>query len=697
MSLVIRGAKLFPASHQAGSISFASAFIYEPHPSQRELGELYAVVEILSSAKNPSAVADLIIESFGKAFYSNKEEDEEVTESDSAARFDSAVKATNSALAHYTGHDDASWIGKASIVIAVAAGNELHVTHTGSTEAYLLRRGHLARIDSPDQEHKHQTHKPFTSIASGQLEPGDRLVLSTPALLRVISKDELKDLLTERSANAAANKIAELIENENGAERVAAVIAEATTADLIAGQPLPHDPPEVMVGPRGGGWKGTITLVKEKAVPILKKAHKHAKPLAGKAIAATGQSWHYTKTTIAPKARHHGLKAVAWLRSKLRNPKEAKVVIALGVVAIILIGVLIGKAIQAGGHGGQVKLYDQALTISRQGQQLWLEGNKDQAKVKLESAQKILNDLAASKPGKKLDQTLAKRSHEDFDPASVSGLSKMIQDILDQIAGLTRISPKDLADLSSIKDSNPSFMELLGNQLVVVGGNDSPKISLVNTSDGKLNPLSADTSKVGKVVDTAPTSGGIYLLTAEPAVWFFKTSDSSLTKQAGGWQAGKAIATFGDNAYILSSNNQQILRYAKSGSGFGSPSNYLTGAQGTNLAGAADITVDGSVLCAGSNKLLRFFTGTLSETASGLPEAYKDLKQVISTADGEVIVFRDGKTGQLGTADYDGSKLTFSKQYVLTSGTDIKSISASSDGVTGFALYQGKIVRFSLI
>ncbi len=682
--LIIRSSKLFPASRQANSASVATAFIFEPNDKQQQIGELFVVIEILSAANKPEKVADLIIEAFGKAFYAPKDDDEEDGEGETAARFDVAIKAVNQDLAHYTGHEDATWIGKTSAILAVAKENELHITSTGSAEAYLARKGHLAKIDATDHEHRHQTHKPFTNIASGHLESGDRLLFSTPALLRILSRKEITDILSDSNANAAAAEIAERIEPETGSERVAAIIAEATTSEAISGEPLPTESPSIALGPKGRRFDS----IKAKATPLLQNASTHARPLAGKSAELAQRSWHYTKSNLGPKARQHGLSFVGWLRRKLRNPKQRKFVFVGVIVVALALFFIIFSMLGSGSKSAEFKIYDQALSEAQSGQQLWLSGNKTSAQSKLQAASSDLSKLARYKPAKSFDKALSKRKHSGFDPASVGGLKNLIQNLLDQITGLTRTSGKPIATLSGVSD--PTFLEVIAKNLVVVSSDSSPSITTVTTDTHKVSTKSV--KQVGKVVATAVGDDSVYLLTDKPDVWAFKPSDGSLTELSASWVNGKAIATYNGNIYILRDDNSQVMKFAKTGSDFSDPTTYLASGQESNLTGMNALFVDGSVITAG-NGIDRFFTGSLAQQAKNLPSDFKNISEVKTFSNGNLILALD-QAGHLGTLNFDGGSITFSKQF-LVSGETLGAFS-SGDATTIYGLSGNKVFSFSL-
>ncbi|WP_457831512.1 hypothetical protein, partial [Staphylococcus aureus] len=75
--------------------------------------------------------------------------------------------------------------------------------------------------------------KTFGSIASGQLEAGDRLLLATPALVHQIPLSRLQSAVSDASPASAIAELTHLLKDASS-ERIAALIIEITTPEIAA-------------------------------------------------------------------------------------------------------------------------------------------------------------------------------------------------------------------------------------------------------------------------------------------------------------------------------------------------------------------------------------------------------------------------------------------------------------------------------
>ncbi len=144
--LITRAARLAPYAKRPRQASgFVTAYTYEPRPDEADadMGNLFIVIEVISSGRMAEEVANLVIETVAGHYY----------EPGGGAmshldRFELAVKATNVELSHYIDQGNAAWIGKLSAIVAVQADKELHLAQTGSAEAFLSRGKASTRITS---------------------------------------------------------------------------------------------------------------------------------------------------------------------------------------------------------------------------------------------------------------------------------------------------------------------------------------------------------------------------------------------------------------------------------------------------------------------------------------------------------------------------------------------------------------------
>ena len=166
--LITHTARLVPYAKRPKQVaSYVTAYSYEPMPDDpgANLGNLVVVIEVLVSGRGSEEIADLIIETIGDRYYNEANESH-----DSLARFEAAIKTANYELAEYVNQGNAAWVGKLSAVVAVQAGEQLHLAQTGSAEAFLYRgRAHARIVSGGSSGRPAAASKTFGSIASGHL------------------------------------------------------------------------------------------------------------------------------------------------------------------------------------------------------------------------------------------------------------------------------------------------------------------------------------------------------------------------------------------------------------------------------------------------------------------------------------------------------------------------------------------------
>jgi hypothetical protein len=675
--LTTRTAKLIPRPRKVKKVpGFATSYHFETDKSmEEERGNLYVVIEVLTAGKQAEQVVDLVIENVGNAYFNTEVQEGQ----DTLSRFEGAVKSTNQALADFTNQGNGSWVGRLSAVIAVLCGEELHITQAGSAEAYLYRSSRSSHITADLQPKG--IPKPantFSNIASGTVLPGDRLVMGTPALFHQITRSELKSLLTDNTANGAITKISERVGPEDDADRIAAIVIEITTPQMLALSSLPDEPEEVHIGKPDS----PLDMAKTMATPAAKTAALKGKQVSQKLLT-------HAKTTLVPKTREVGLAGAAWLRQRLKQQRSRQIIAA--VAAIIIVVVLLNngaaaksKAINTGvqQYVADYQAYKNAVMLS--------SSDKVTARTNLENITKDLDKIAASKQRKGIEAKLAKRGHENDDPSSINGLKGLIATQIDAIDGIATITPTVLSDLSTLSSSKPTHLELVG-ATTVLAANDG---TVYTTTEAKAPTVAANkpTGFGSLVATTASSTGdGIYLLTDEPAVWFFNLSSSVLTKQSAtldGWVKGKSISSYSGNLYVLADDSSQVWKFTKTTAGFGAKTGYF--AAGTAITDATGLAVDGSVYLTTPNGIKRYTKGVQDQASTTIPDALKQPAE-LSVA-GTTIITRDSKSNRIGVFTAPDNTIAYSKQITLRDITTLTSIRLDAKGTTIYAIADNKLV-----
>jgi hypothetical protein len=558
--------------------SFVTAYSYEPLADEpgSDLGNLYVVMEVLVSGRASEEVADLVIETIGDQYYNQAQNN-----TDALTQFENAIKSVNRELREYVNKGNAAWIGKLSAAVAIQVGTEVHVAQTGSAEAFLYRGKATTQISTKEPNRPSTPNKTFGSIATGQLEPGDRILLATPALIHQIPLNKLKEIITGAGPNAAIAEITDLLRNAS-ADRIAALVIEATTPELAALQVRSEQPSEIKLG----APDNALEAAKIVAAPIA-----HSTVHQSKKVASVAQAgWHRAK----PQAREFGLAATSHLRQTL-STKLGRRLITLLVIAILVI--IVAISLLVGSNNKKTALFTKYQNTYQQfvrGQQSMASGDNSAAASIFEQVNSNLSQYKSQRMT--LDHELTSSKIPADEPKTYAAFIELVQNNIDQANGLTRIAPTTLATLSS--NSKAQFFELSNGVAYVFDTANQNALHIINVSSGSISESSADTSQLGKIVSTVLSSAndGIYILTSTPSVWFYNFRSDSISQEkiAGNkWPVSSQIASYASNLYFLDGNS--IYKAERVSNGFSLPDNYVNAT--TNAANKPTaLAVNGAIL-----------------------------------------------------------------------------------------------------
>ena len=673
MELISRTARLVPYAKRPKQVpSFVVATTYEPpvEDSQAHLGSLLIVIEVLVSGRPGEDVASLITSTFQDAYYS----DDSLAQS-SLARFEEATKATNHALSAHVNDGNAAWIGKLSAVIAVQASAELHVTHSGSAEAYLYRNQANTRITTGQSDRSTGPAKTFGMVASGQLEAGDRLLIATPALIHQIDLKRLHDIVASGSPESA---IAELGDQLKGADvtRIAALVSEVTTPELAALQTRSEQPADVTIG----APESPIEAAKIIAAPLAQVT-----VATGKRASQVAQvGWEQSKPRLQQAARA----ATSAARAALTGQQIAKrALIVAGVVSLLGIGLLLhansnrSKTALISRYKTDYAAYISASQISE----------ADRQRNALTATLQDAKTLASKRYQPSLDHSLARATLADGTPRAASQLVAAIQKSLDALDGVVHVSTAPFTTLASDARSTNQFLELSSGNIYSVNAENS-LIYVVNITTKSAKKTTADTSKVGKVVATTLSSNndGIYLLTAQPSVWFYRFSSDSLSQLSlglSGWEPATSISSYAGNLYLLS--NGQIEKHVRTSTGF-SPGSAYSSATST-IPSPSALSVNGFVYVSGTDGIYQFQTGSVKSSVNAR-SGLTSVSTLRSTQSNQLIGVNK-TTNRVGVWS-DGGTFSFVHQYELNGMTNLSDVAYDSSTQTFYAISLGRIVTF---
>ncbi len=680
--LIARTARLVPYAKRPKQVpSFVTAYSYEPMPDEpgANLGSLFVVLEVIVSGRSSEEVADLIIETIGEHYYNQASETAEPL-----ARFERAVKAVNHELAEYVNQGNAAWVGKLSAVAAIQIGDELHVTQTGSAEAILYRGKAAARIASSTNTGRPATPgKTFGSIASGQLETGDRILLTTPALVHQLSLKKLQAIVGETSPNSAIAEITELLRG-GSTDRIASLIIEMTTPELAALHVRSEQPDEIQLGMP----ETPLEAAKLAAAPIAQVTVTSGRRVGGVAKDA----WSGAK----PHLQRAGLNLASLIRRALTGPNGRIYLISAAAALVVITSGLWWWSHSNAQAKQLLARYNQGYAAYQTADQTAVAGDAASARTELTKLQTELTNLAKAPGHSGLDANLKHASLPSGEPTSIAGLTKLVSDRLDQLESLNHVNATTLVNFSAYKKANPSHFELYAGKAYLFDDNNDSAIYVVNSATNSIKKSTADTSKLGKVVATALSGAndGIYILTNKPDVWFYAFGTDTLTEEAtniGSWSSAKAIASYATNLYLLGDN--VVYKHVRTYTGYSPKSDYLSAPSAAGVASASALAIDGSVWVLSPSGLHEYISGSLSQSAQ-IPSAIVGATNLRSV-DGGNFVIASGDSSQRIAIWNNANKLVFDRQFAITGAKTVYDATYDAKTNTVYALLDGRLATFT--
>ncbi len=230
-------------SHQKARGGFSTSIAYEPDDeAEKQHGSLYFVVDIGSPSPLTADIAYNIIDIIKEEYYG----DLELSPSES---FENALKAANDELSAIAKQGEKDWLGKFNAVVAAVAGKSAFIVQRGTAEMHLLRGNTITNL-TKGMYTPGETYRPeetLINLIEGEIEVGDKLVLSTSELFYYVSMEKLKRLIEGHTPAQAAKKLAGLLEQEAEINHTSVLISEFSLPELLA-QEEETEPTENWIG-----------------------------------------------------------------------------------------------------------------------------------------------------------------------------------------------------------------------------------------------------------------------------------------------------------------------------------------------------------------------------------------------------------------------------------------------------------------
>lgn len=151
--------------------------------------------------------------------------------------FEESLKDVNEALFTLSEQGETEWIGNLNSLITIIKDREIHIAQTGSLPGYLFRKQKINQITEGLSFEK-ETHplKTFSSIISGQVEKGDRILLANHELFNVLSLDMLRQIIANNSPYQSSLSILRSLKKQR-VMTVSSIIINASDSAVIEPEP----------------------------------------------------------------------------------------------------------------------------------------------------------------------------------------------------------------------------------------------------------------------------------------------------------------------------------------------------------------------------------------------------------------------------------------------------------------------------
>lgn len=674
--LITRTARLVPYSRRPKHIaSFVTAYCYEPAANEPSalFGNLYVVVEVLVSGRASEEVVDLIIQSVGDKYYNDQS-----IQSDPLARFEAAIKQTNHELSEYVGRGNAAWIGKLSAIIAVQAGTELHIAQTGSAEAFLYRGKAVSRISQSEAPRPTTPSKTFGSIATGDLDVGDKLLLATPALIHQIPLVKLQQVIANTGPNGAIQEISQLLAGAI-TNRVAAIVAEITTPELAALKVRSDEPEEIELGNGENFAEAALSA----ATPIAHITVRNSRKAAQAAIGG----WQRAR----PMIRATSLSAIDYIRKSLSTSRNRRITAAALIAVFIILSFIASSSASQNTKKEKFSAYQQLFSQYKAAHDN-IAIDKPTARKQLLQVQRSLDGLTGGEVS--INNLLKSSPLAKDEPTSVSAFKLLISRQIDQIDGLLIITPTLVADISN-QAGHPTFFESDGINGYVINVAKASTIAIINLQTGNQKTSSTNITQLGDVVATtlAASNDGMFILTSKPSVWLYKFASDSIAEQTlayGEWPKAHAIGSYGPNIYLL--GDAEIYKHVKNATGYSPKTDYISTTSSMGIP--SGIAVDGYVYLTSQTGLSRYLSSALKSSIP-TPSSLGAITNLRSVASGNFLIGTSLSSDRIAVWSSVSDTILFDKQISLLGGKQLTD--AIYDQKLGkiFATIDNRLVSFS--
>lgn len=532
----------------------------------------------------------------------------------------------------------------------------LHISASGRAEGYLIRDGGANQIT---EINKGKPVAAFVHISSGQLEPGDTVVIATHRLLRAITAAQLAEM-TESHGDRVLHEIVDTLDSEKESAALASFhIAGGSSAAAPVEREQAAPPRSRMALPtrRGGtrrapagGVMGTLQSITGRLQPLMDSAAKAGSSLGKQGVAL------FEKTGGLEALQKKGKGFLSDLKDPKRKRKAHFLLLAAALAVFVVVWA--GFTLMTSNERSKTKtelatLMTQIDEELRTADNRKLAGDMDAANSILQAAEERARQVLGNESG--------------LYRVEASDLLDRIRAKQEEINNILRAPVRVLVSMAS-KDSSITAQGIISvgeGEFVVFDRQNSYRVILNRLDDAKRltedDLILLGTNFPRYKSQVFMTTGNSVLELSGNDVTPMKTDDPN------GWITGKDMETYLRYLYVLAPDKKQIYKYERLTNRYTAPVQYNVNG---DLTGALDMVIDTSVyVIKEGGVVLKLLRGETQPFAiRHAPEdVLKDVTKVFKVTEGGNFYFLDPVKNRVIVASDGGAtgESSYLRQYIL--------------------------------
>lgn len=643
--------------------SFLENYAYDLFQDHGEKsGQIFINLEIQNNPVDSQEIGAVIFQTMQRGFFENVDEDPHY-------RFESALKGVNNVLAEFKNQKISKYIGNLNVVIAAIVGDNLFLTQCGDAEAYLIRKRYVSVVSEGLSEEANEDEV-FSSIASGKIEAGDFVLVSSTRLLRYVSKTDLAGCVQRKSIIESLDDIKDVISTEIlGRVGLTGLLFEKVTKSEEAG--FENEIDNVNKGILGSDHS-QISSQREtltgKFVAVAKRYGNRVKS-GGMSMGTVGGWFQRFYSSLVSKG----------------FGKDKILAILILLIIALSVGIFIASGQQA--EKAQIEKLDQVL--------LSVQDKISEADTKGAYDKEVANEILDKAY---LDAKSVLDSGIYREKATI--LLVQIEEARDRLDNVQRVeTPKVLADLSAKRsDVNALGFALVNDKVFVYEYNALYELVVDQIQD----PLTIDDKEEVIAATGFADRGSIVFLTKSGKLLeYLDGAISFMDSEEGSFHKGTDLVDWSNRIYVLDAAASKVWRYTYQSTRdqFGAGESYVT--DDTDLSKAEDIAIDGNVyVLEGTGDIRKFYAGAKQEMfINEAPDnLFKTPTALYTNEKTDQVFVLDGKNSRVLVfmKDTQGGNLVYKTQYLIEGGEQLRDIYVDSAAKQMYLLTPTKVLEVGL-